>query len=193
VGARGGTLVTMGGATAWAARDNVNLTSARVVGADSGAAAAAKAAAADTAAPAGGDLLAVTSPGASPDAPAPVPGAMFDAVLDQTHWLTFGMPAPRVTALVEGNGFLRLSKQGTNVAVFPRAGAFYRPASRGRGTPNGCSATRPWSSRSRSGAATWCCSRTCPPSAAGCATWTAWCSTRSCSGRASEARRPGAR
>ena len=122
----GGTLVTMGGATAWAARDNVNLTSARVVGADSGAAAAAKAAAADTAAPAGGDLLAVTSPGASPDAPAPVPGAMFDAVLDQTHWLTLGVGQPRVTALVEGGDFLRLSKQGTNVAVFPRTGAFYR-------------------------------------------------------------------
>jgi hypothetical protein len=51
---------------------------------------------------------------------------MFDAVLDQTHWLTFGVPTPRVTALVEGSTFLRLAKQGTNVAVFPRTGAFYR-------------------------------------------------------------------
>jgi hypothetical protein len=124
----GGTLVTMGGATAWAAREDVALTSARVVGGDSAAApgAAAAAAPADTAAAAAGDLLAATSPGAAPNAPAPVPGAMFDAVLDRTHWLTFGMPSARVTAIVEGSAFLRLSRQGTNVAVFPRSGPFYR-------------------------------------------------------------------
>jgi hypothetical protein len=121
----GGTLVTMGGATAWAGRGDVNLSSARPVGPDS-TANAAKAAVADTAAPAAGDALAATSPGAEADAPASVPGAMFDAVLDRTHWLTFGIEQPRVTALVEGDTFLRLSKAGTNVAVFPRTGAFYR-------------------------------------------------------------------
>jgi hypothetical protein len=129
----------MGGATAWAAREDVALTSARLVGdsaaggagggagAGAGAAGGGRPAAADTGrATAGGDLLAVTSPGASPDAPAPVPGAMFDAVLDRTHWLTVGVAEPRVTAVVEGNTFLRLARQGTNVAVFPAAGAFYR-------------------------------------------------------------------
>jgi hypothetical protein len=124
----GGTLVTMGGATTWAAREDVGLTGARAVGADSAAAGGRPGTAADSAAgaAAAGDLLAVTSPGATPDAPVAVPGAMFDAVLDRTHWLTFGMPASRVTALVEGSTFLRLSRQGTNVAVFPRTGPIYR-------------------------------------------------------------------
>jgi hypothetical protein len=123
----GGTLVTMGGATTWAAREDVGLTSARVVGGDSASSAGGRGASpADSAVRAAGDLLAVTSPGATPDAVVPVPGAMFDAVLDRTHWLTYGVPTPRVTALVEGNAFLRLSRQGTNVAVFPRTGAFYR-------------------------------------------------------------------
>lgn len=121
----GGVLVTLGGATAWAARDDVGLTTARAVGRDS-TSNAPRAATADTAAPAAADLLAVTSPTASADVPAPVPGAMFDAVLDQTHWLTFGIEQPRVTAIVDGSTFLRLSREGTNVAVFPRTGAFYR-------------------------------------------------------------------
>ena len=121
----GGTLVTMGGATAWAVRGDVNLSSARPVGPDSTSNAAA-APAADTAATGAGDVLAVTSPGAEADAPAPVPGAMFDATLDRTHWLTTGVDQARVTALVEGDTFLRLSRNGTNVAVFPRTGAFYR-------------------------------------------------------------------
>ncbi|GJG87872.1 deacylase/carboxypeptidase superfamily protein [Gemmatimonadetes bacterium T265] len=121
----GGTLVTMGGATEWAARPDVDLTSARRVGGDT-TSNAARPATADTTAPPRDDLLAVTSPGAAPNTPAPVPGAMFDAVLDRTHWLTFGYDQPRVTALVEGGTFLRLSREGTNVAVFPRTGPVTR-------------------------------------------------------------------
>ncbi len=115
----------MGGATEWAARPDVDLTSARRVGGDT-TSNAARPAPADTAAPPRGDVLAVTSPGATPNTPAPVPGATFDAVLDRTHWLTFGYTQPRVTALVEGSTFLRLSREGTNVAVFPRTGPFAR-------------------------------------------------------------------
>ncbi len=121
----GGTLVTMGGATDWAIRPDVDLSSARRVGGDT-TSNAARSTVTDTAAPRTGDLLAVTSPGASANTPAPVPGAMFDAVLDRTHWLTFGYAQPRVTALVDGSTFLRLSREGTNVAVFPRTGAFTR-------------------------------------------------------------------
>ena len=121
----GGTLVTMGGATDWAIRPDVDLSSARRVGGDT-TSNAARPVPADTAAPRAGDLLAVTSPGAAANTPAPVPGAMFDAVLDRTHWLTFGYDQPRVTALVDGSTFLRLSREGTNVAVFPRTGAFTR-------------------------------------------------------------------
>ena len=128
----GGTLVTMGGATTWAAREDVALTSARRVGSDSAKASDAKPAADSAgrrrdAAPAPAeDLLAVTSPGARSSAPQRVPGSNFDVVLDRTHWLTFGYDGPRLTALVEGDDFLTLSKDGTNVAVFPATGPFYR-------------------------------------------------------------------
>src|SRR5687768_7991791 len=80
----GGTLITMGGASAWAARENVNLTSARAVGADakpdSGAALKADSAAAARR-QAAEDLLAVTSPSAISGQPAPLPGSHFDIVL----------------------------------------------------------------------------------------------------------------
>jgi hypothetical protein len=132
----GGTLVTMGGASAWAAREDVALTSARRVGEDAKPDTSTKDAKPDLrpgARPAAGDtaaerreLLAVTSPGATRDAPASLPGSHFDVLLDRTHWLTYGYDAPRMTALVTGSNFLKLSKEGTNVAVFPTTGPIHR-------------------------------------------------------------------
>ncbi len=132
----GGTLVTMGGASAWAARQDVALTSARRVGDDAKPDTAAKDAKPDArprARPGTADttaerreLLAVTSPGATRDAPASLPGSHFDVLLDRTHWLTYGYDAPRMTALVTGSSFLKLSKEGTNVAVFPTTGPIHR-------------------------------------------------------------------
>jgi hypothetical protein len=55
-----------------------------------------------------------------------VPGAHFDAVLDMTHWLTLGVEKQRTTVMFEGDAFLKLSKEGTNVAVFPTTGLFKR-------------------------------------------------------------------
>lgn len=124
----GGTLVTMGGSSAWAARENVNLTSARAVGADAkpdSAAGKADTAAARRASEMN-DLLAVTSPSASSGAPAPLPGSHFDAVLDRTHWLTSGFEDPRITAMLDGSTFLTLSKEGANVGVFPKTGKLHR-------------------------------------------------------------------
>jgi hypothetical protein len=72
------------------------------------------------------DLLAVTSPGATGDRPADLPGSHFDVVLDRTHWLTFGYERPRLTAMFQGREFLTLSKEGTNVAVFPQSGRLFR-------------------------------------------------------------------
>ena len=130
----GGTLITMGGATGWAARDDVNLTSARAVARDT---AAKPAPATDSATAASrarerapdrtqSDLLAATSPTASTDDPAGLPGSHFDAVLDRTHWLTNGYEQPRLTVMLDGSRFLKLSKEGTNVAVFPSTGALHR-------------------------------------------------------------------
>jgi hypothetical protein len=124
----GGTLITMGGASAWAARENVNLTTARTVGADAKPDTAA--ARADTSAAArrqaAEDLLAVTSPSAMPGQPGSLPGAHFDVVLDRTHWLTSGYDDQRLTVLLEGSTFLTLSKEGANVAVFPKTGKLHR-------------------------------------------------------------------
>jgi hypothetical protein len=124
----GGTLVTFGGASAWAARENVNLTTARIVGADAKPDSAA--ARADTSAAARRraeeDLLAVTSPSMATGRPASLPGSHFEAVLDRTHWLTSGFEHQRITALMEGSTFLTLSKEGANVAVFPNTGRLHR-------------------------------------------------------------------
>ena len=124
----GGTLVTFGGASEWAARENVNLTSARMVGADAkpdstGAKPDTTAAARRRAEE---DLLAVTSPSMTTGRPGALPGSHFDAVLDRTHWLTGGFEEQRITALMEGSSFLTLSKEGANVAVFPATGRLHR-------------------------------------------------------------------
>ena len=125
----GGTLVTFGGASFWAARENVGLTTARAVGADAKPDTTA-ASRADTSAAArrqaAEDLLAVTSPSTTPGRPASLPGSHFDVVLDRTHWLTSGYEDQRLTVLVEGSSFLTLSKEGSNVAVFPRSGRLHR-------------------------------------------------------------------
>jgi hypothetical protein len=125
----GGTLVTFGGASGWAARENVNLTSARMVGADAKPDSAANAKADTSAAArrrAEEDLLAVTSPSATTGRPASLPGSHFDVVLDRTHWLTGGFDDQRVQVLIEGSSFLTLSKDGANVGVFPKVGRFHR-------------------------------------------------------------------
>jgi len=124
----GGTLITMGGATAWAANEDVNLTSSRRVGADAKPDSAG--AKPDTSAAAqrrmGDDLLAVTSPSSTSGRPAPLPGSHFDIALDRTHWLTSGFDDQRLTVMLDGSTFLTLSKEGANVGVFPRTGSFHR-------------------------------------------------------------------
>ncbi|HEU4993901.1 MAG TPA: hypothetical protein VFT29_03745, partial [Gemmatimonadaceae bacterium] len=133
----GGTLITFAGASAWAAQENVNLTSARAVGADAkpdtGTAApktdtiAANARRRETASErVSDDLLAVTSPSATSGKPAPLPGSHFDVVLDRTSWLTGGYEDQRLTVMLDGSTFLTLSKEGANVGVFPKTGLLHR-------------------------------------------------------------------
>ena len=139
----GGTLVTMGAATSWAAEEGVALTSARRVAADTEATAPktetppAKPKAPATAPKSpnspdeAGDRLAqelipYRSTSATADAPEVVPGIDADVLLDRTHWLTAGYDAPRLTVMLEGNLFLRPSKEGENVAIFPTTGPLVR-------------------------------------------------------------------
>ena len=142
----GGTLITMGGASAWAARENVNLTSARAVTGTppdtSGKATPATGTGGDSATAAGrrrertsdrtsdrapqDELIPVASPTAVSDEPVGFPGAHFDVVLDRTHWLTHGYERPRLTVMFDGSTFLKLSREGSNVAVFPQTGKLHR-------------------------------------------------------------------
>jgi hypothetical protein len=144
----GGTLITMGGATAWAARESVNLTSARAVAGTRDAASPSDTSDGRTAGDSAsaprrgtaergtperrsserpsGDVLAVTSPSATSGTPAPLPGSHFDVVLDRTHWLTHGYEQPRLTVMLSGGTFLKLSREGSNVAVFPATGKLHR-------------------------------------------------------------------
>ena len=144
---RGGTLITMGRATSWAAREDVGMTTARILTPDDKDAKDDKPKAdardekkkdeakdekkkdeAPAAAPAAGadSLLAIKSPTANPNAPQPIPGAHFDAVFDMTHWLTLGLEKQRMTVLMDGDAFLKLSKECSNVAVFPATGPLKR-------------------------------------------------------------------
>ena len=118
----GGTLITMGGASVWAARDSVNFTSARVVEPEEEKD--------DKPTPpaeiATDSTIGVKSPSATADRPESLPGSFFDAILDQRHWLTLGVEQSRMTTLFSGSSFLRPSKAGSNVAVFAPTGKLHR-------------------------------------------------------------------
>ena len=134
----GGTLVTMGGATAWAATEAVGLTTARAVGEGSDSAKTDKAGVKPAADTTSGvrttntpdrlaeELIPFRSPSSGASTPEAVPGIHADAVIDRTHWLTAGYEAAKLTVLVEGDLFLTPSKEGTNVATFPTTGKFIR-------------------------------------------------------------------
>jgi hypothetical protein len=141
----GGTLVTMGDATAWAAEDGVGLTTARRVGGDDEGKSdksepKGSAKLADKTTP---DSLAGVRTANTPDrlaeelipfkslsndaaTPESVPGIHADVLLDRTHWLTAGYEAPRLTVMIEGDLFLKPSKEGANVAIFPTTGPLVR-------------------------------------------------------------------
>ncbi|MGH7477802.1 MAG: hypothetical protein ACRELD_16165, partial [Longimicrobiales bacterium] len=53
------------------------------------------------------------SPDARPDQPEPVPGSFLRALLDPTHWLTFGYTGPELAVLAESLP-LRASRAGQN-------------------------------------------------------------------------------
>lgn len=131
----------MGGASAWAARPDVNLTSARMVGDTArdttGVPGISRSPSADDStarqrrrerAPDRtlDNVIAVTSPSASNANPQSLPGGHFNVTLDRTHWLSFGYEQPRLTVLLDGDNFYKLSKDGTNVAVFPAEGRLHR-------------------------------------------------------------------
>ncbi len=105
----GGVLIGIGGAGDFAALKEVGLSTISAVGADSG-----KADSTITAdAP---PLLSPTAP--SREKPEWLPGSIFRAALDRTHWLTFGYEQSQLPVPLDGSTFWKLSKGGANPVVF---------------------------------------------------------------------------
>ncbi|HET8714160.1 MAG TPA: hypothetical protein VFM23_10815, partial [Gemmatimonadales bacterium] len=89
---------------------DVGLSSVEAVGADSGAKA-------DTTAP-GNEPALISSTAPSRDKVEWIPGAIFRATLDTTHWLTLGYERDRLPVFIDGDVFWKPSKSGSNVAAF---------------------------------------------------------------------------
>ena len=58
------------------------------------------------------------SPSADSNAVAPVPGAIFRATLDRSHWLTLGYERRTLPVMFSGSTMLRPSQEGANPVVF---------------------------------------------------------------------------
>jgi hypothetical protein len=106
----GGVLIGFGGAGEMAAHKDVGLSTVAAVGADSGAKA-------DTAAPGTVPPL-VSSTAPAPGRPGWLPGTIFRATLDPTHWLTLGYAGDRLPVFLDGDTFWKPSAGGANPVVF---------------------------------------------------------------------------
>jgi hypothetical protein len=105
----GGVLIGFGGAGELAANKDLELSTVASI-ADS-------TLKADTTAP--GSIPPLVSATAAPkDRPEWIPGAIFRATLDQTHWLTLGYPGDRLPVPLDGDVFWRPSKAGANPVAF---------------------------------------------------------------------------
>lgn len=105
----GGALLGLGGGGTWFADADVDITSARVVGSEG-------------AKPADKTKVTKPTPETTPSSeitePTSVPGAVFSARIDPTHFLGWGMTHSTLAVPVDGATFLRPSKTGTNPVSF---------------------------------------------------------------------------
>lgn len=106
----GGILIGWGGVADLASNKDVGLSTVASAAPDSGAKP-------DTTAP--GAIPVIISPTApSRDRIEWIPGSIFRATLDTTHWLTFGYTRDRMPVFIEGDVFWKLSKGGANPVTF---------------------------------------------------------------------------
>ncbi len=106
----GGVLIGIGGAGDFAANKEVGLSTVAEVGADTGK-------------KADSTITADAPPLRSPTAPARdkpewLPGSIFRATLDRTHWLTLGYEQDELPVFLDGSTFWKPSKGGANPIVF---------------------------------------------------------------------------
>ncbi len=106
----GGVLIGFGGAGELAANKDLELSTVATVGADSSLKG-------DSTAPGAVPPL-VSATAAPKDRPEWIPGAIFRATLDPTHWLTLGYTGERLPVFIDGDVFWRPSKGGANPVVF---------------------------------------------------------------------------
>jgi hypothetical protein len=106
----GGVLIGVGGVGELAANKEVGLATVAAVGADSGAKA-------DTTAPGTVPPL-VSSTAPAKGRPEWIPGTIFRATLDLTHWLTLGYERDQLPVYVEGDTFWKPSQGGANPVAF---------------------------------------------------------------------------
>ncbi len=140
----GGTLITFGGASVFAAGKNVELTSARIVGSadDEKAADGREEVEEDADEPSENKnsasnptkttrrndidkadpkilLPPIFSPSASRgQTPESIPGAIMRATVDRTSYLNYGVDTNEIPVLMTGDSFFRYSKEGTNALIF---------------------------------------------------------------------------
>ena len=110
---RGGVLLCLEDAAEFPTLERVGLSSARVVGV--------KPAAARDDRPGGARAAADTSDAEAERRPQYVPGTVFLATPDPRHFLCYGLGAERVPVMIEGQTFLRASRDGANPLLFDRA------------------------------------------------------------------------
>jgi hypothetical protein len=106
----GGVLIGYGGAGDLATNKDVGLSSIASVAPDSGAKADSTAA--------GNEPALISSTAPARDRPEWIPGAIFRATLDTTHWLTMGYDRNRIPVFIDGDTFWRPSKGGANAVTF---------------------------------------------------------------------------
>lgn len=134
----GGTIVTISGASVFAALKDVGLSSVKLVGSEDDEQKGkaedekeAKPAATPTPEPAGMDpksdreegiapsLPPIASPSANANkVPEALPGAIFRATVDRTTYINYGVEKNEIPVLLASGYFFRYSKEGTNALVF---------------------------------------------------------------------------
>ncbi len=139
--ANGGTLITVRGASVFAALKDVGLTSAKLVGStdDEEKGKTLETSAPDTRKEAetsptpisendkadsavGAILPPIASPSASAGAvPEGIPGAIMRGTVDRTNYLTYGLNDNEIPVLLASGYFFRISKEGTNAVIFEKS------------------------------------------------------------------------
>ncbi len=109
----GGAVIGFGGAIDLLGRKEVALTTVKELEGDS--VAAKDTSLTDTMHP-GPPLVSPSAAGGN--SPEQVPGAIFRATLDRTHWLTFGYERDQLPVFLETSRFLKPSEKGANPVVF---------------------------------------------------------------------------